>query len=1003
MKKLSGLFLLSFLLSIQLLGQETRTLTGRVLSAKDSTTIPGASVVLPSSPSVGTTTNIDGKFTLDVPANADSLEFSYVGMKTRRIPIREQSHLNVVMYTSSQKLEEVVVVGYGIQRKEALTSSVGEVKGDNLKEVSTSNVEKALQGNVAGVVSTSLRGMPGSAPSIRIRGATSINAGNQPLYVIDGVPVTSGESGNSQSFGVLSSLNPNDIASVSILKDASATAIYGSRASNGVVVITTKSGKSGKTKFNINVEKGYSAVNKNDFDMMNSSELLEYQREAVENSADYYNRPSRYDWTDPSSEYYLPDEMANVNTDWWDEVTHMGAYDKYNISASGGKGNTDFYISGSYHNNEGAIMNYGFERFTGNVKVNHSSSNERFHIGSKIMGSHSKQNYVYDYSDGVLPWENPIFASMAIPPYYKPFKENGDVNFDLNGIHGNYNPYGVRKYQDQYQNYSKILNSTYIAYDIIPEALKVKTTFGLDYGYTQTDDWEDPRATIYSGGEGAYYQFHSHDARLTNSTVATYDKTLAEKHNVNLMAGSEIIYQEYNYIEGGGKGATYQMPYLSTTQSDGQYISGNPSELSKTSLFGRLNYNYNGKYYFQASIRRDGSSSFGADYKYGVFGSISGGWTLTNEAFFNVPFIDYLKFRASYGSTGNSDIGWYASKGYYSTANYGQGIALLPDEIQNPDLRWERTTTTDVALDFRVLDNRIDGTVEYFWAKTTDNLLYEELSYTTGHNSVLKNIGSLMNEGLELTLNTDNIRGTFSWSTTFNITFPTSEILDLGGKDHVGGDTYRTRVGGKYLEYWMFDYAGVNPANGMPLWYDARGNLTSNYSDAARRMVGSPEPIFYGGLGNTLSYKGISLSFNFYYTYGNEVIFSERHYTEHDGSSWGDNANTNLLDRWQEPGDITDTPKPIVNNPTGSNDWDNSRWVDNGSYLRLKTLSLGYSLPDKWINSLNLSNVQIYLKGTNILTFSNVNGLDPERGAGGTGSYKYPNTRTFVLGLNLGF
>ena len=444
------------------------------------------------------------------------------------------------------------------------------------------------------------------------------------------------------------------------------------------------------------------------------------------------------------------------------------------------------------------------------------------------------------------------------------------------------------------------------------------------------------------------------------------------------------------------------MPYLSTTVAEGQYISGNPSKLTRTSYFGVLSYSYDSRYYLQGSIRQDGASVFGNDNKYGTFGSISGAWRISEESFFNYDLINNLKLRGSYGSIGNSDIAWYASKGYYSVITYNGESSLLPDKIENPDLKWEKTTTTDIALDFGILKNRISGTFEYFWSKTTDNLLFQELSYTSGFSSVLRNIGSLRNEGLEITLQTENLKGELSWNTSFNISFPKSEILDLGGEDYVG-TTYRSRVGGAYMEYWMYKYAGVNPANGMPMWYDANGNLTSTYSEASREFVGSPEPDFYGGLTNTLSYKGISLDFMFYFVYGNEVIFTDRYYSEHDGAAWGGNANTNQLNRWQNPGDITDTPKPLVNNPTGANDWSTSRWLDDGSYLRLKFVTLSYALPQTLLNKVKLSNVTIYAKGTNLLTFSNVNGLDPERGSTGSGSYKYPNTRSFSLGVQIGF
>ncbi|MCG8409921.1 MAG: TonB-dependent receptor, partial [Bacteroidales bacterium] len=975
---------------------------GVVKSAEDATSLPGVSIYVDGMSSIGTSTDLDGKYEITVPSSAEKLVFQSVGFETQVVTINSRTIINIVLKTEALDIEQVVVTGYTVQRKEALTSSVSTVDTKNIKAVSVSNVEKRLQGNIAGVMTTSLRGIPGSAPTIRVRGATSINAGNKPLFVIDGVPVVSGTVGESQSFSALSSLNPDDIKSITVLKDAGATAIYGARAANGVVLIQTITGEKGKTQFSLNVERGVSSVINNGFKMMNSSELLEIEREAVENSATYYKNPEKYDWTNPAGDYYLPDELADTDTDWWDEITRVGKLETYNLSASGGGERTTFYISGSYNNNEGAIINYDFERFTGNVNVNHSSKNDIFKAGSKISGSYSTQNYVNDQVSGILPYENPVFAAMSIPSYYAAFNKDGSVNFDLNGAHGNYNPHGVGKYQDKQQNYTKLLNSTYLELKPLPY-LSFKSTFGLDYGYIKNSAWKDPRAIIYRKGEGAYWEQYETDVQLTTTNLINFNKVLFDKHSTSVILGQEATKQDYSYISGSGKGATHEMPYLSTTVAEGQEVSGNPSKLTRSSYFGLLTYNYDSRYYFQGSLRRDGASVFGDDYKHGNFGSVSGSWRISEESFFDFDFIDKLKLRASYGSTGNSDVKWYASKGYYAVVTYNGMSSTIPDRVSNPELRWEKTTTTDIALDFGLFKNRIRGTVEYFWAKTTDNLLKKELSLTSGFDEVLVNLGSLMNRGLEISLESVNIKGKdFNWNTSLNISFPRSEIKDLGGEDYVG-TMYRHRVGGKYLEYWMFDYAGVNPANGLPMWYDADGNLTFTYSKARRINAGSPEPDFFGGITNTLSYKGITLDFMFYFVVGNEIIFGDRFYSEHDGAAWGHNINANGLNRWQKPGDITDVPKPLVNNPTGANDWDNSRWIDDGSYLRLKYITLSYDLPKKILTPIKLSNVSVFVKGTNLLTFSDVNGLDPERGSSGAGTYKYPNTKSISFGIQLGF
>ena len=990
------------LVSSHLFAQE-RMVSGIVRSADDNSTLPGVNVIAisPSGKTSGASTDFDGKFQLMVPLDATGLRFTFVGMVTQDVDIKGKTFVEVTMAADSKELDEVVVVGYSVQRKEALTSSVSTVSAEKLTKVSDSNVEKLLQGNAPGVLVSSSRGNPGSAASISIRGASSINAGTQPLYVIDGVPVVSGTTGAAQSFSVLSSLNPNDIKSMTILKDAGATAIYGARAANGVVIIETKSGAEGETKIDVSYENGVSVVNNDGIKMLNSSQLLMLQREAVQNSYQMTGS-SKFDWTNPTSEYYLPDALANTNTNWWDEISRSGKMENFNVSVTGGDSKNKFFVSGGYHNNDGAIMNFGFKRYTGTAKLDHTSKDNKFKVGAKTSGSFSKQNFVLDNSNGVLPWENPVFAAMVIPSYYAPFNADGTVNQDLNGIHGNYNHFVVEKYQDKYQNYTKALSSAYVSYKFF-DMFEAKSTFGLDYGYTKNYEFQDPRALIYAGDQGSVWESHRFMTSLTSSNLLTFSKVFAEKHSVSVIAGQEATKDKYSYISGGGKGTTHELPYLTSLVADGQFIGGNPSDLTRFSLFGFASYSYNSRYYLQASVRRDGASVFGANHKYGVFGSASASWRISQEEFFKVDQINDLKLRLSYGTTGNSDIGWYQSKGNYSSVSYAGGSGLQPNTIANPDLRWEKTASFDVAIDYAILNNRITGTIEYYNNKTSDMLLRKELSYTSGFGSIMTNVGSLRNTGWEIAINTVNLNGELKWSTGINVSLPSSEILDLGGSEYVGSSTYRQRVGGKYAEYWMYKYAGVNPANGMPMWYDAKGNITFDYGSAARYNVGSPEPDFFGSITNNLSWKGIALDFMFYFMYGNEAIYNERRYSEHDGNNWGSNANENQLNRWQKPGDITDTPKPMVNNATGAYDWSCSRWVDDGSYLRLKYVTLSYTLPSALTKKVNVSRLTVYAKGNNLWTLASVNGLDVERSAWGTGTFTYPATRSFSLGVDISF
>lgn len=978
--------------------EKKRKIKGKVTIKGETEGMPGVNIYVKENPGVGISTDMDGKFELNIPESSKTLIIKMIGFKTLEVKIGVQAEFDIVIEEETSMMDEVVVTGYLVQSREELTSSVAHVESKKLTEVNVSSIDKAFQGTAAGVTSTSSRGMPGSFASVRIRGTGSINAGSDPLYIIDGVQVITGGLGTSISSNALSSLNPEDIESLTVLKDAAATAIYGSKAANGVVVITTKSGKKGRTKINVKIEKGVSMMPDNGFDMMNSKELLQYQREAVDNARAHYGN-DKYNWTDPNGDYYLPDNLANTDTDWWDEITRNGAMENYQVNFSGGNNNTTFYISGSYYNDEGPIVGFGFERFTGNIKLDHTSDNKKFKTGTKITGSYTDQKWLVDDSGGRYAWENPIFAAMVIPPFYKVKNADGSFNWDLNGVHGDYNPVGVAENTDKDIQYYKIMSSSYASYEIL-KGLTIKTTFGLEYNTTRNREYSTPSIPIWVDKKGNVYGRQSMGYRWTWQNLLTYKKTFLEKHNVTLMAGYEASREKYEYIWGSGEGANDDIPYLSAV-SEKQEVGEWYGYQGMISSFSYLNYSYDGKYYLSASIRDDGASVFGEDKRHALFGSVGLGWSISNEKWFNIEQINNLKLRYSYGTTGNSDIGWYKSKGLYSTTNYNSKGGMLPDQLANPDLQWEKSATHNVAIDYSVLNNRISGTIEAYKSITTDMLFNQELSYTSGFGSLMTNVGEMERTGLELSLNSINIDTEFKWVTQFNISFPESEIISLGRNGNPGTGTRRNEVGYPVSSYWMYDYAGVNPANGLPLWKDEKGNLTSDYSKAVRVHVGSPEADFYGGITNSFSYKGFNLSCMFYFNYGNEIIYYDRFYSEHDGSNFGSNANIYALERWTKPGDVTSVPKPIVDNPTKSNDWSTSRWLDDGSYVRLKSLTLSYSLPKNIVQMANLQKLSVYIQGTNLWTHSNVHGLDPERGTSGTGAYKYPTPRAFIIGMDI--
>lgn len=999
MRKLIMLFSFLMVVGIGTGIAQTRELKGTVIEKGTNAPLPGVTVQVKGTTS-GVSTDMDGRFSLKVK-DSDVLIISFVGMKTLTIPVGTQSTLNLTMESDSRDLEEVVVVAYGVQRKEAVTGAVSNVSAKKLEAVTVTSLDKALQGNAAGVVSTSANGSPGSAATVMIRGAGSITAGTSPLYVIDGIPMMSGKtSAWSTSSNALSSLNPADIESMSILKDAAATSIYGSQAANGVVLITTKKGRSGKTKINFNMEQGFSRPSNTSFGMCSSEELLMLQRESVDNAREYYGN-REFDWTNPKGIYYLPDELANNNTDWWDLVTRSGGYQSYDLSMSGGNEKTKFFVSASYMDQEGIVKATDFSRFSARLNLDHKIS-EKFIFNTNLAFSQATQTYV---SDG-WGYENPVAASYWLLPYDAPYNEDGSVNESLSwNSNGNYNPMSYLKNVDKGQKTKSLISTSFLQYNIMPW-LNVRTTFGIDWKNTRDRQyWSEESKRAKDDGLTSIYSTDQRFYTWTSSTIANFNKTFADVHSVDALVGYEVNEYNYDWLEAGGKGATDDIPYLSAASKDFQVGDG-IEDNAGISYLARVNYSYNGLYYVSGSFRRDGSSKFGADSRWANFWSASAAWKLSGEKFLkDVEWINLLKVRASYGTTGNSSISSYASKGVYGTTRYGGISGLAPSQIGNPDLAWEKSATTNLAIDFGFLD-RINGSVEYFWKKTSDLLLRDQLSFTTGFNDITRNMGSVMNRGFEFQASAAIFRDTeVKWNTELNFTLPSSEILDLGGATELAEGAYQMRrVGGKsFTEWYLKESAGVNPANGMAMWYDKSGNVTENYSDARFAYMGSPEPTVYGGWTNTVSWKGISLSFMFFVNYGNKVKFNDRYYTESDGANgFAMNTSREQLKRWQKPGDITDVPKPIYGNPSGSREWSTSRWLEDGSYIRLKNVSLTYDLPKPLLSKIGINNLSVYFKGTNLWTYSKVNALDPEVNVYGNVSNVYPNSSSYIFGISLG-
>ena len=1008
MKKFSAFLVILLFMGLQVVNAQNRELTGVVTSSDDGMSLPGVSVVVKGT-TIGTVTDIDGVYTLSVPETAVTLVFSFVGMRTTEIEIGSQSTIDLVMAVDVLGLDEVVVVAYGVQRKEAKTGSVAVVKADEMKSIPVTSADKLLQGKVAGLQVNSASGMPGSATEITIRGVGTINAGTEPLYVIDGVPVVAGDYTRAvQTGNVLSSMNPNNIESITVLKDAAASSIYGSRAANGVILITTKSGRSGKTNFNLRVQNGISNKVEGDFRFMNPKELLTYKRDAIINinrDPDDPNEASDPLDPKPGSGYYYPTSLLDETFDWWEAVFQTGSVQNYELEASGGTDRTRFFTSGSYLSQEGIQIGSEYQRFNLRVNLDHDI-NDKLSIGAKVYGAYM------EWADqaGALAYANPVAAAQWIEPWILPYNDDGTINWDIPNT-GDSNPLGIIKLNDQRDKQYKFMTTFSLAYEIIP-GLTLRTLNSADIVLGESRMFWHPDTPDGGGGnDGLIWGGTNNNRTLTSSNTLRYSNTFADVHNLSVTGGYELMDNVYSTYSLEGTGTGGDIPYHSSVSKD-KDIDYTLSSYAFQSFLGILNYDYDNRYYFQASIRRDGSSRFGAENQYATFWSVGASWNIHREGFMQaLPMINMAKLRASYGINGNASIGNYASYGVYGSRLYNGEGGMAPDQLANPALTWEGNAAFNVGLDFAVY-NRVQGTVEWYNRVTSDMLLDVPLSRTTGFNSLRRNVGEMNNHGIEFNVNGDVLHSaTMKWNVGLNMSFNNTEITDLAGEDVIADGFWRVHVlhGTGSSQYNVYDWAGVNPANGNGLWWTEdpdtgeRGELTENYNDARRFYSGKVDPDYIGGFNTLFQWKGLSVSAYFNFSVGNSVYIMERHYATSDGFSFADNQESSLIPYWKEPGDIVANPKPVAWNNSNSNAWATSRYLEDGSFLRFKNLTVSYDLPKQWVEKVFLANARIYMNMVNVYVWHDVTYWDPERTFTGGGYATYPQARTITFGLDLGF
>ncbi|MFP4287730.1 MAG: SusC/RagA family TonB-linked outer membrane protein [Bacteroidales bacterium] len=977
--KLIKLLCLMLIVFVSTAQAQNLTISGTVTSFMDNESpLPGVTVQVKGT-TTGTTTGIDGEYQLAAEAN-DTLVFSFVGMVTETIPVEGRSIINVSMMMDVENLGEVVVVGYGTESSKLISGSLGVVSENDIRDVPMKTIDGVLQGRSAGVQINQNSGTPGAAPSVRIRGNSSITAGNEPLYVVDGIPVTTGNYGqvgfSGQSINALSDINPNDIESITVLKDASAAAIYGARATNGVILITTKRGTTQKTKINFTATYGWQDIEKR-LDMLNAEQWHDLKGTTPEN----------------------PENP--VDTDWLDQVLSTSPLSNYEISANGGNENTQFYISGSYFNQEGILIGTSYERLNTRLNVDHTV-NDNLKIGAGFGASYSLNNRV----EGDQSLNAPLANAIANPAIYPVYNEDDSYNEDAPFA----NPVAIGKEAINEAHSYRTIGNAFADYKILSN-LTLGTKWSFDYLSLREHSYDPVTTRQGARSNGIGLAAQNNVLNIVSNNTLRYINTFDDLHNVELLAGYSFeMFQRRNSFIRGVDFPNEQLQYLAEAGTISE-ASANAVNRGINSFFSQLKYNFDYKYIFSASARYDGSSKFSENNRYGFFPAASLAWRVSEEGFFqdlNTP-INEFRIRTSYGVTGNDGIPDFAYLDLYGGgSNYLGQSGIYPLGLSNPDLKWETTYQMNFGLDMGFWQDRLEISMDYYQNRTEDLLFDRPVSLTSGFFSITSNIGELQNRGVELSIKTVNIeQGDFSWTSSLNISHNENEILSLYKDqplDNIGRGSNSVRVGEPLGIFYGFNSLGVDPSTGDMVFEDVSGDGVIDAND--RTKIGDPNPDFTGGFANNFLYGNFELSVFLQFSYGNDIFNGTRIYIE--SMKGSDNQTTAVLDRWREPGDITDIPRATGRDPNNNNRI-SSRFIEDGSFLRVKNISLSYNFDNDLLARTGMQSARLFVTGQNLLTFTNYSGMDPEVNyAGpsniiqGTDFFTYPQARSVSIGINLG-
>ncbi|MFC2109896.1 SusC/RagA family TonB-linked outer membrane protein [Bacteroidota bacterium] len=1023
MKRLIGCLILFCLMGVNNTYAQSITVEGNV-NDESGVPLPGVTIIVEGT-SQGTLTDFNGYYTLSVPSGNAKIVFSYIGMKTITELVNNRTTINAVLKENFEQLESVIVVAYGTSTKEAYTGAAAIVDNETIEDRPVSSFEKALQGTTAGLMVSSSSGQPGAGSTVRIRGIGSLSASSAPLFILDGAPMS----------GAISDINPNDIETVTVLKDAAASSLYGSRAANGVILITTKQGKSGTTKISFSSQLGISQRISDGYALMNSTQFYEqswmglynealldgetisqaqtYAHEEVKDVVGY--NPFGVDTPLDNTGKLIPGTQILTNTDWRDEIYKIGFIKTHNINISGGSDLTKVFMSLGYYSDSGTTLGSTFSRITNKINVSHKI-NDFLKAG---MNSH------ISYSKTIAPpggtgFANPVRSAEIINSASPVYDGAGNYEWGNKAVL-DFNPVALADLDKYIYKTKRAVVNAHLDVDFSSK-LKFRTTIGIDTSLDDGLNYYNPDHGNGAGVNGRTTASRSDLLSWNISNILTY----SHANDISLfevLVGQEALGTDYSVLSAAvtdfGIPGKIDLSWGASPEQPGSFTTSS----RMVSYLSQIKYDYDSRYYFSTSARIDGSSRFGENNKYGLFYSVGGGWQLSKEDWMpDWSWLNNAKLRASYGTSGNNNIGNYASLGLYGNGfNYSGSSGIGATQLENLNLSWEKIQSANIGLELNLF-SKLDASFE-FYNRNSDGLLFgKPLSAISGIGTILSNLGAMSNRGIEASFKYNLIdNNNFYSSIGFNISTNSNKILELTTEKIVSG-TKLLEEGSSLYQFYMREWAGVNPDNGKPMWYvndssdDKEDNIfpesafddplgsgkkvTSSYNDAERKRLGNSLPKVFGGINYDLSYKNLALNFYLYYSLGGKAYNNDYATNMHDGTQSGNNLALDAARAWTPNNRYTDVPRYVKNN-TDQSEQMSSRFIEDASYIRLKNINLSYQFSESTCKAFKLNSLKAFVSAENFLTFTKFKGFDPEVAINGTTNNNIPGVKVVTMGLKL--